>query len=82
MVLVVDDYWVYPFLKVLPPPVISVFFAACFFVVLGIYFLGKKIAYWRWKGGRGLNIIVFGLTLPPSLSLSPERHLLIEELRL
>ena len=75
----VGNYWVYPFLKVMPPPAISVFFAVCFFVVLGLYILGKKIAYWRWKGGQLFDRL---LTDTLSLSPSPERHLLIEELRL
>ena len=46
----VADFWVYPFLKVMPPPVISVFFVACFFAVLGIYFLGQLVGHWRWRG--------------------------------
>jgi hypothetical protein len=45
----VADFWVYPFLKVMPPPVISVFFVACFFAVLGIYFLGQLVGHWRWR---------------------------------
>ncbi|CAI8031983.1 Trafficking protein particle complex subunit 9, partial [Geodia barretti] len=45
----VADYWVYPFLKVMPPPLISVFFAACFFATLGIYFLGQLVGHWRWR---------------------------------
>ena len=47
----VTKKWVYPFLNKMPPPVISLFFAACFFVTLGIYLVGKIIAY-RWWGGE------------------------------
>ena len=50
MIVSVADYWVYPFLKVMPPPLISVFFAACFFATLGIYFLGQLVGHWRWRG--------------------------------
>jgi len=43
--------WPYPFLNKMPPPLISLFFAGCFFVGLGMYLLGKRIAY-LWWGAR------------------------------
>ena len=98
MIVSVADYWVYPFLKVMPPPLISVFFAACFFATLGIYFLGQLVGHWRWRGqcvfSVTWHICVFIASLFYCLKawfmyirfyiLCPcaERHLLIEELRL
>ena len=57
VILTVDNFWVYPFLRVMPPPVISVFFAASFFVAVGLYFFGKILGNWRWRGGCGLILI-------------------------
>ena len=42
--------WPYPFLNKMPPPLISLFFAGCFFLGLGMYLLGKRIAYLWWGG--------------------------------
>ena len=47
-IVIVSDIWVYPFLKMMPPVLTSVFFAASIFVFLGIYFVGKMISYLRW----------------------------------
>jgi hypothetical protein len=49
VILTVDNFWVYPFLRVMPPPVISVFFAASFFLAVGLYFFGKILGNWRWR---------------------------------
>ena len=41
-IVVASDFWEYPFLKMMP------LFAASIFVLLGIHFVGKMIAYLRW----------------------------------
>ena len=47
-IVIVSDFWVYPFLKMMPPVLTSIFFAASIFLLLGIYFVGKVIACLRW----------------------------------
>ena len=40
--------WAYPFLHVIPVPLIPVFFAACFFFTLFMFYVGRWINYYRW----------------------------------
>jgi len=47
-IFVSTGWWVYPFMKYLPPAVLSVFFAVCIFFLLGLYLLGKFISTCRW----------------------------------
>ena len=42
--------WPYPFLGHLPPLGLAGFFFGCFLSVLGIYFIGKQIAKYRFGG--------------------------------
>lgn len=55
VILTVDGYWVYAFLRAMPPPLVVVFFVAAHFSVVGFYFLGKALAYVRWRGTGGIN---------------------------
>ena len=40
----------YPFLGHLPAPLVPLFFAGSYVVVIIIYFAGKGLAYLRWGG--------------------------------
>ena len=42
------NWWVYPFMKLLSPVVMVLFFASCLFVTLGFHLVGKAISYFRW----------------------------------
>lgn len=47
-IVIVSDIWAYPFLKMMPPFLTSLFFAVSTFVLLGMYYVGKMISYFRW----------------------------------
>ena len=42
------DIWVYPFLAKMPPVMMSVFFASCYFLALMLYFGGMLLSYLRY----------------------------------
>ena len=46
----VTGKWAYPFLRSFPPPLVPLFFAASFVVVIVFYYIGKMLAYLRWGG--------------------------------
>lgn len=46
--------WPYPFFKIIPLPVLPLFFTASFVLTIGFYFLGKWCCYLRWKGEEDL----------------------------
>ncbi len=46
----VTKTWVYPFIDKMPLPVITVFFAGCFFFNVAVYFGGKVLCYLTWRG--------------------------------
>jgi hypothetical protein len=45
---IMTEWWCYPFMRLLPPYLMALFFASCMFVCLGFYFLGRYIAKLRW----------------------------------
>lgn len=42
------SWWVYPFMKHLPPVFLSLFFGVSLFYLLGLFLVGKYISYTRW----------------------------------
>lgn len=42
------EWWCYPFMEHLPLFVMALFFAACMFISLGLYLLGKALSRMRW----------------------------------
>lgn len=41
-------WWCYPFMKLLPPYAMALFFASSMFMCLGLYLVGKEVARLRW----------------------------------
>lgn len=42
------NWWVYPFMAVLPPPILAIFFAVCMFFCFGLFLLEKQLMMRIW----------------------------------
>ena len=49
-VFTITNVWPYPFIKLIPLPVLPVFFTANYVISVLFYLVGKFTSYLRWKG--------------------------------
>lgn len=54
----VADFWVYPFLRIMPNSFKAAFFTMSFCILIFFYFLGKWMTTFIWRGKRVLVVLV------------------------
>lgn len=54
----VADFWVYPFLRIMPNSFKAAFFTMSFCILIFFYFLGKWMTTFIWRGKTGLVVLV------------------------
>ena len=54
----VADFWVYPFLRIMPSSYKAAFFSMSFCIIAFFYFLGKWMTMFIWGRGKRVYVVL------------------------